>query len=289
MSASAMAEPSCAPPPANPVPAQRPLPPRTCDTHLHVFGPQAHYPLVANRNYTPHVCSLDDYRRVMRAIGIERAVLVQPSVYRTDNSALLDALKEGGAAFRGVAVPAPDVSDAQLEDMHALGVRGIRLNLVNPSVLSVDDAVRLCARTASLGWHLQVLLRLDAQGMAQLFALIERVDVPLVIDHAGLVAPGADLQPLLDLIERHGCWVKLTAPYRTSREPHPHADLAPLAHALSQRIPNRLLWGTDWPHTEQTLSTTEPGALADLLRQWVPDDAALQGICVDNPSRLYGF
>lgn len=289
MSASGPAAPDCAAPPAQPVAPRQQLPHGSCDTHVHVFGPQSRYPLDARRGYTPHVCTLDDYRRVMHALGIERAVLVQPSVYGTDNRALLDALRAGGAAFRGVVVPAADISDAELRDMHALGVRGVRLNLVNPQVLGVDDAVRLCARVAPLGWHLQLQLGLGPEGVTALRALAPRIDVPLVIDHAGRVPPGADAQPLLDLLGSGNCWVKLSAPYRSSARPFPHEDVTPLMAALVAARPDRLLWASDWPHTEQLVATPHAGALVDLLYRWIPDPATLRRICVDNPARLYGF
>jgi predicted TIM-barrel fold metal-dependent hydrolase len=146
--------PDCAAPPAKPRAARERLPARTCDTHLHVLGDPALYPLWPGRGYTPHPCSLAQYGELMRALGVERAVLVQPSVYGTDNRALLDALEAGGPAFRGVVVPSPLVDDETLTRMDNLGVRGFRLNLVNPAVLSVDQAVMLAHRVADRGWHI---------------------------------------------------------------------------------------------------------------------------------------
>ena len=293
MNAPGPARPDCAAPPADPAAPRRPLPPDACDSHVHVFGPQADYPLDGRRDYTPHVCTLDDYRRVMRALGLARAVLIQPSVYGVDNRALLDALDAGGDALRGVAVPPPELGDAGLRDMHARGVRGIRLNLVNPQVLAEDDAVRLCRRAAGLGldWHLQVQLRLQRGPGAvdALRALARRAAVPLVLDHMGRPEPDAHAGALLDFFATGACWIKLSAPYRSSRLPYPHADLAPLARALAGARPDRLLWGSDWPHTEQAAGTPRAADLADLLHDWIPDAAALRATCVDNPARLYGF
>ena len=181
------------------------LPAGTCDCHLHVFGDRARYPLDARRSYTPHVATLEEHRAVMAACGIERAVLVQPSVYGTDNSCMLDALRDAageGDAYRGVAVPDAAASDEELLAMDALGVRGIRLNVVNPQVLAVDDGIALCTRMRSQGWHLQVHLMLARDGATTLARLADRVDVPIVVDHFGRPqAVSALPQLLLDLVD----------------------------------------------------------------------------------------
>jgi predicted TIM-barrel fold metal-dependent hydrolase len=268
-----------------------PLPPGTCDTHMHVFGEQARYPLDARRNYTPHVCMLAQYRVVMALCGIERAVLVQPSVYGTDNSLLLDALREGGSVFRGVAVPRPEASERDLEAMHAAGVRGVRLNLVNPAVLGIDEALALSERMAAFGWHLQVQVALDtARGEAALRQIAGCVRVPLVVDHMGRPAPSRAPRVLLELLATGHGWVKLSAPYRISRRPAPaHADLLPLVQSLVAANSEQLLWASDWPHSERTQSTPYDADLVDLLPAWVPDAATRRRICVDNPARLYGY
>lgn len=283
------AKPDCTAPPATVASAAQPLPAGTCDAHVHVFGPQARYPLAAGRNYTPHVCTLADYRKVMSALGIGRAVLVQPSVYGTDNSALLDALREGGPAFRGIAVPAGGTSDAQLRQMHALGVRGIRLNLVNPQMLGIDEALALCERVESMGWHLQVQLDLARGGGAALKALCASTTLPVVVDHMGRMAPQAGAHVLFDLLAAGRCWVKLSAPYRLSAEPAPHEDLSELVRALVRANPAQLLWGTDWPHTEQRSRTPDAASLAAMLRAWLPDAQMLARVCVANPASLYDY
>jgi predicted TIM-barrel fold metal-dependent hydrolase len=289
MNAAVGAAPDCLPPPAHASRAAVPLPTGTCDAHLHVFGPQTSFPLSPGRNYTPHVCTLAAYRAVMQALGIARAVLVQPSVYGTDNSAMLDALRAGGPAFRGVAVPPADASDDVLARMHALGVRGIRLNLVNPQVLGVDDALALCRRMAAHGWHLQVQLDLARGGDDALRALCAGTEMPVVVDHMGRLAPDTRQHLLLDLLAQGRCWVKLSAPYRVSGLPAPHADLVPLVAALVAANPRHVVWGSDWPHTEQQTSMPDASALAALLRRWLPDEALLRQICVHNPARLYDF
>jgi len=186
------AAPDCDPPPREPAPAALPLPPGTCDAHFHVFGAQDRYPMDPRRNDTPHTASLDDYRRVMRAVGIERGVIVQPSVYGTDNRATLDALRAGGDRFRAIVVPPADVSDAELARWHALGVRGVRLNLQTPQMLGVDDALSIAHRMAAVGWHLQVFLDLQ-RDLGALRALCDRARVPVVVDHMGRRDPGQRL------------------------------------------------------------------------------------------------
>jgi len=287
------AAPDCAPPQrARRAPRAR-LPEGTCDCHFHVFGERARYPLDPRRNYTPHVATLADHRAVMAACGLSRAVLVQPSVYGTDNACLLDALgeaaKEGGA-YRGIVVPDAAASDEELLAMDALGVRGVRLNVVNPQMLAIDDAIALCARMRSRDWHLQVHLMLAGDGAATLARLADRVDVPIVVDHFGRPAAGAALpQLLLDLVASGRVWVKLSAAYRIVRPDRAQADLQPLVDALVAANPARLVWGSDWPHTELQTATPHDADLVDLLVATLPDEATLRRVCVDNPASLYGF
>jgi predicted TIM-barrel fold metal-dependent hydrolase len=288
MSATSPAAPDCDPPPQHPAAASHKLPSGTCDTHFHVFGPQSHYPMDPRRNYTPHECSLDAYREVMRAIGIERGVIVQPSVYGTDNRATLDALRAGGANFRAIAVLAPTVSDDELAQMHELGVRGLRLNLVNPQMVSLADSLAILRRMAGQGWHLQVQMELGKTPDA-LDALCEQVDVPIVVDHMGKLPPSTRAHPLMGRLKDASCWVKLSAPYRVSAQPLPHANLTPLVRALADANPQRVLWGSDWPHTELHHGTPAAASLAALVHDWFPDEALRRQICVTNPAQLYGF
>jgi len=280
--------PDCDPPLRDPSPAARPLPSGSCDTHFHVFGPAARYPMDPRRGYTPHEAGLDDYRRVMRALGIERGVIVQPSVYGTDNRATLDALRAGGEAFRAIVVPAADIGDDELAQMHELGVRGIRLNLLNRQMVGVDAALAVLARMAGRGWHLQVLTDLGRDPDA-LGRLCEQAGVPVVVDHMGKLAPSTRRHPLMDRLADGSCWVKLSAPYRVSAEASPHDDLTGLARALAEANPERVVWGSDWPHTELHEGTPSAASLAALVHRWFPDEALCRQICVTNPARLYGF
>jgi predicted TIM-barrel fold metal-dependent hydrolase len=288
------APPDCAPPQSVATAPRTRLPEGSCDCHFHVFGDRGRYPLEARRNYTPHVATLADHAVVMAACGLDRAVVVQPSVYGTDNACLLDALRAAataGDALRGVVVPDAATTDEELFAMDALGVRGIRLNVVNPQMLAVDDGLALCARMRSRGWHLQVHLQFATDGLARLADLAGRTEMPIVVDHFGRPAPGAALPSLLlDLVASGRVWVKLSAPYRISARAAPgYDDIAPLVAALVAANPERVLWGSDWPHTELQVGTPNDADLVDLLASWLPEAATLHRVCVDNPAALYSF
>jgi predicted TIM-barrel fold metal-dependent hydrolase len=224
----------------------------------------------------------------MRAAGIERGVIVQPSVYGTDNRATLDALRSGGPAFRAVAVVAADITDNELEAMNALGVRGLRLNLVNPQMVKLEDVLAILRRTAAWNWHLQVQLDL-ARDPDALGPLCDRAGLAVVVDHMGKVVPSTRNHPLMTMLATGVCWVKLSAPYRVSKQPAPHDDLTGLVRAFADANPARLLWGSDWPHTELHQGTPSAASLAALVHTWFPDEALRTQVCVTNPARLYGY
>lgn len=282
------AAPDCAPPSTILLAPRERLPKLACDTHLHVFGDPARYPLSPKRGYTPHPCSLGQYRALMPVLGVERAVLVQPSVYGTDNSAMLDALEEAGPGFRGVAVPRPDIDDASLHRLHAAGVRGFRLNVVNPSVLSVEDAVEISHRVAGLGWHMDLQMDLGANGCSALLALAQRVPIPLVINHLGRAYASGAPRELISLLERGRCWIKLSAPYRFPGVDRRDEKLEQLVGTLVSANPARILWGSDWPHTEQK-ETAHAANWIDRLHEWLPGAALRQQVFVINPSALYSY
>lgn len=284
------APPACLPPRVPRVGGARLLPAGTCDTHMHVFGPVERFPLSPKRGYTPVPVTLDDYENVMQALGIDRAVVVQPSVYGTDNAALLDALARWPDRLRGIAVVDPGVSTATLEALHDEGVRGIRINRRNPGGLTLNDAEQLARRIAPLGWHLQLQVEL-ARGV-ELADLAARCPVPLVLDHFGFLDPRWPLDDphfgaVLRLLETGGLWVKMSAPYRLSHEGHPYGDLRPFMTALLSHRPDRLLWATDWPHTELSADMPDDVDLAHQLDLLAP--GLRRQVLVDNPARLYDF
>ena len=268
------------------------MPRGACDCHAHLFGPQAKYAYAANRRYTPPDATADDYIKMLRSIGVDRAVLVQPSVYMTDNTVILDALAENKFAFRAVAVVNDEVSDAELARMHKLGVRGLRLNLRNSNGAPGDLAPRLAARIAPMGWHLQ--FRINAEDFTAIGPMLRTLPVDYIIDHMGQVpiaegVNGVAFRAILDLTQSGRCWVKLSAPMRMSALDVPYRDVTPMVHALVAAAPERMVWASDWPHTTLTSAMPNDGDLVDLLPEWIPDAVTRQKILVDNPARLYGF
>jgi len=228
---------------------------------------------------------------MLRTIGCERAVLVQPSVYGTDNSMIANAIKSGTFPLRGVAVVSGGIADRALEDLHAAGFRGIRFNTASATKgLEFEDAPRLAERIKPLGWHLQFYLNFTPEIGEQL----ARLRVNVVIDHFGRVPTSGGLdspafRALLELLRRDHVWAKLMGPYFVSDAFARYPDLVPFAQAMVNAAPDRILWGTDWPHPSAREKMPNDGDLADLLAEWVPDEAQRKRILVDNPQRLYGF
>jgi predicted TIM-barrel fold metal-dependent hydrolase len=269
------------------------VPPGACDTHAHVFGPLDRYPLIDDRTYTPPEAPLSAYRRLLNILGVERAVLVQPSVYGTDNSAMLDALTAAGDAFRGIAVVDYGVSDKQLRALHRVGVRGIRVNLLYKGGISLTMLGRLADKIKGLGWHIQLLI--DVSDCPEFWRIADKLPVDVVIDHMGHMAAskGVDdpgFRSLLSLVAEGKAWVKLSGPYRMTARGHtPYADVAGLARALIETAPDRMVWASDWPHPFVQIAMPNDGELLDMLAMWAPDPATRAKILVDNPAKLYGF
>ncbi|MDN3516288.1 amidohydrolase family protein [Aquisalimonas lutea] len=284
-------------PHARPSQPAEPLPSGACDSHAHVFGPTGRSPLVPNREYSPAPASLADYQALLAHLGFDRAVLVQPSVYGTDNSHMLDCLERkdatGTGAFRGIAVVDDTVTDTALEAMDAVGVRGIRVNVVFGGGVDFDVLADLGARIAPFGWHVQCFV--DLSRLPDFADRAARLPVPVVVDHMGHfpVRHGPDLPAFRDLVSlvREGrAWVKLTGPNRISGAEHPpFDDVRRLVDPLVEANPEQLLFGTDWPHVKLPTPVPDDGALIDAFFRWVPDAAIRQKILVDNPGRLYGF
>jgi 2-pyrone-4,6-dicarboxylate lactonase len=290
--------PVCAPPdPATRAPKIK-FPPLACDCHAHICGPQAVYEYIPERIYSPPDALLADYRRLLGALGCERAVLVQPSFYGTDNSAMLAAMKEAGSAFRGVAVVADDATPRDLEEMHAAGIRGARLNIVDlregKGRLPVERIERLAERIKPFGWHIEFLMHVDE--FPDLDRMLEKLPVDVVFGHLGYVRSEkgtavSGFQALLRLLRGGRAWVKFTGPYRISSLALPHADTIEFAHMLIAAAPDRVVWGSDWPHvmTKWAIPMPNDGALADLLLDWISDPALRNRVLADNPAALYGW
>jgi predicted TIM-barrel fold metal-dependent hydrolase len=269
-------------------------PPGACDAHCHVFGPPERFPYAEGRPYTPsEPAPRERLARLHAHLGLARAVIVQATPHGTDNAAMLDAIAASGGAYRGVALVAPDITDGGLEALHAGGVRAARFNFVKHLGGAPDPAYfdRTVQRVKALGWHVE--LHFDAQDIGTYADLLKRMPVPYVIDHMGRVksAGGLDqpaLRSLLALLADERCHVKISGAERVSSLGHrPFDDAVPIARAIVAAAPDRVIWGTDWPHPNVPKDMPDDGELVDLFARIV-DDPALQGkILVDNPTRLY--
>jgi 2-pyrone-4,6-dicarboxylate lactonase len=270
------------------------FPARSCDCHAHIFGPQSRYAYIDGRRYTPDDALLQEFR-VMHAIhGIDRAVLVQPSVYGTDNTAMLDALSEAGPEFRGIAMVAESITDAELAHFHGRGVRGLRTQIKRDGSgkpLDLGGIRRMADRIRPLGWHVEI--HVDVGDMQDVEAFFSDFPVNVVIEHMGhmptsrgVEAPG--FKSLLRLISGEIGWVKLSGPYINSALPPPYRDVRPFVEALLAAASSKAVWGTNWPHPHRD-PIPDDRLLCNLVSDWFPTDELRQRILVDNPERLYDF
>ena len=286
------------------------VPAGACDCHVHVFDP-AKFPYAEKRVYTPPSGTLEELEALHKSMHIGRVVVVQPSVYAANNSATLDAIRRmGPARARGVAVIDKSTSAGAIDEMHAAGVRGVRLNL-NTNVAGKFDAAGAKAlfdatakQLEGRGWHVQFYTGLD--NIAGLKEHLTQLPFPVVFDHFGRARAEAGVgQPhfdaLLDLVKNGHVYVKISAAYRCSKKAPDYADVTPLAQALVNANPDRVVWGSDWPHPDSDAGRGKPlseiaqpfpiddGLVFNQLAKWVPDEATRKKILVDNPARLYGF
>jgi predicted TIM-barrel fold metal-dependent hydrolase len=290
--------PTC-PAPREPTRPKIPPPPRACDTHAHVFGPAARFPYAADRSYTPPDAALAKYLGMLDTLGFARGVLVQGSAHGRDNAAMLDALARHPGRLRGVAVADADADPAELRRWHALGVRGLRFNhFFRGGALHYSGGVPLAAAhalapiMAELGWHLQ--LWIDVKDLPDTAPVLKALAVPVVIDHMGRTDAGAGtatsgFQSLLRLVGDGGCWVKVSGAHRLSGRAPDYDDARPFHEALLRANPDRLVWGSDWPHPRMEGEMPDAGHLFDLFCAWTPDAATRARILVANPAALYGF
>ncbi|MBI3512777.1 MAG: amidohydrolase family protein [Proteobacteria bacterium] len=284
------------------------VPPGACDCHTHVFGEPMRFPFAKKRTYTPPQASVAELVTLQRGLRLDRVVIVQPSVYGTDNSCTLDGMRRLGARARGVAVIDPATSEAELDVMARTGMRGVRLNLATAGETDPDAArsrlAALATRLKPRGWHVQIYTQLSV--IAALQNQIAAAPVPVVIDHFG--GARGELGPdqpgfaaLLALVRGGNVYVKLSGSYRSSERAPDYPDMAALARALIEAGPDRMVWGSDWPHPDSPhgpdgnphaitpFHVIDDGALLNQLAAWAPDPAQRRKILVDNPARLYGF
>lgn len=267
------------------------LPPGSCDAHCHVFGPAVKFPYAPNRRYTPADAPKDTLAALHAHLGIDRAVIVQASCHGTDNAAMLDCIASDRERYRGVAIVDDGFTDKDFDALDRGGVRGLRFNFVKHLGGAPDIAVfrRVVDRIKGRGWHL--VLHVDAPGIIPLSDMMRKLPLRFIIDHMGRVpsAAGVDQPPLRALIELarlESCWIKVCGSERISMPPY--AAAVPIARALVEAAPTRVLWGTDFPHPNATHEADEAD-LVDLVPQFAPDALAQKRLLVDNPARLYGF
>ena len=268
-----------------------------CDCHAHICGPATLYPYSSKRIYTPPDALLTQYRTLLNHLGIERAVLVQPSIYADDNRALFAALKVDPLHLRGVAVVNWEISEQALEKMHHAGVRGVRCNIVDlaeaKGVLPIMNLRYLADKIAPLGWHIELLMHVNQ--FPDLDQTLRNFPVPVVLGHLGYLKTSLGIkdpgfQGLLSLLREERAWVKLTGPYRiSSQDRPPYSDTNPFAEALLRANSNQIVWGSDWPHVMVNGFMPNDADLLDLLSTWVPEPALRKQILSINPARLYQF
>ncbi len=265
-------------------------PVNACDCHMHIYN--SRFPVAANATLRPPDALVPDYKLLQKRIGTTRNVVVTPSTYGTDNSVTLDAIAKIGSTARGVAVVDTGVTDAELKRLNRLGVRGIRFNLVQTGATTVEMFEPLSKRIHDLGWHVQ--LNLKPELLVQIEELLLRSPSPLVFDHlahipreVGVEHPS--LKTMRKLLDKGHTWVKLSGAYQDTMVGAPtYADATPIAQAYVKAAPDRMVWGSDWPHPTEK-DKPDDAVLFDLLLEWVPDEGMRNRILVQNPEVLYGF
>jgi 2-pyrone-4,6-dicarboxylate lactonase len=285
---------SCMPPDPNTRTPEFKMPPKSCDTHCHVFGPAHKFPYSADTTYIPPDAPREKLKELHDKLGVERVVIVQASCHGTDNSAMLDAIAHNKKTYRGVCMASDDYTDKDFEDLHEGGVRGIRFNFVQHlgGKPDIENMKKVVKRVKALGWHL--VIHVDAQDLITFEDLFASFDLPKVIDHMGRVPTSGGIrqkpfQILLDFMKREDFWVKVCGSERISAGGPPFYDAVPYAMALIDVAPDRILWGTDWPHPNISKHMPNDGDLVDLVPLFARDKTLQKKVLVDNPQRLYGF
>ena len=268
------------------------MPADACDCHHHIYDSK--FPIAPSATLKPGDAKAADYQALQKRIGTTRSVVVQPSTYGTDNSCTLDGMAQLGPASRGVAVVDTSVTDAELQRLNGLGIRGIRFNLVQAGATTVDMLEPLSKRVADLGWHVQI--HQTGDGIVKMEEVLQKVAAPIVFDHMGRIPKdvGVDhpaYSVISRLIDKGRTWVKISgADMDTKVGPPTYADSTKLAQAFVKLAPQRMVWGSDWPHpTMKDDDKPNDATLIDLLAEWAPDPETRRRILVENPAELYGY
>jgi 2-pyrone-4,6-dicarboxylate lactonase len=287
--------PTCKAPDPNTRRPQYQPPAGACDAHCHIFGPAERYPYAEDRTYTPPDAPLSRFRELQSTLRLTRAVLVNASCHGRDNRVIVDAIAQSGGKYRGVANADGSFTEREFRALHAQGFRGVRFNFVKHlgGVPDMDEFRTVLARIQPLGWHLD--LHFDAGDLLQFDVLLGSLPVPFIIDHMGRVPTNQGLEqaPFVQLLKllrsNPRCWVKISGSERISSSGPPFTDAVPFAQALIATAPERILWGTDWPHPNISRHMPNDGDLVDLIPLMMPDRSMQQQVLVHNPHRLYQF
>jgi len=286
--------PTIAPPDPNPKKPRITLPPLSCDSHFHVFGPHSKFPYAANRPFTPTDAPKEDLFRLHEFLGIQRGVFVQSTCHGTDNRVLVDLLAAGKGRYRGAALLDPTVSDAEVERLDDAGVRGVRLHFLTGHLgppKPREDMLWIIEKVAPYGWHIE--MHVGGNNVIDLYEFITTIEAPVVIDHIGRFdiedgGNSAGFNALRRLLDRGNVWVKLSGVDRLSRQPPLFRDAVAFARILADAAPERVLWGTDWPHPNHH-QVPDDGILVDLIAEIAPNETSRRRLLVDNPATLFGF
>ena len=267
------------------------VPPGACDTHMHIYDAKAP---AAPGTFMPGHFPVEDYRAMQKRLGLERVVIVQANAYADDNSVALNSIRRLGKSAKGVAVVKPGVADAELERLTKGGICAVRIMTLHGGMLGFDVMDALMARVHPFGWHANI--QLDGRELPKVEAQIKRLPGKFVIDHTGKFLEPVDVssdafKSLVRLVDTGRCWVKLSAPYETSKTGAPqYEDVSKLARTLVKHAPERMLWASNWPHpSARKPAPPDDAALLELLADWAPGEADRKRILVDNPAELYGF
>jgi len=266
-------------------------PANAVDCHHHIYD--SRFPADPKAVLRPPDALVEDYRRLQQRIGTTRSVIVQPSTYGTDNRCTLAALAALGSSSRAIAVVTPEVADAELKRLNGLGVKGLRFNLAQAGATTPDMIEPLARRITALGWHVQV--NAPPENLVEILPILERLPCPVVFDHlAHIPVDQGPSHPLfarvVKMLDARKAWVKVSAAYIDSKTGGPtYADTSAIARAYVKAAPDRLVWGSDWPHPTAQDNKPDDAVLFDLLLDWAPDERVRHRILVENPAALYGF
>lgn len=286
--------PTIAPPDPNPRKPRIALPPLACDSHFHVFGPHSTFPYAPDRPFTPTDAPKEDLFRLHEFLGFQRGVFVHSTCHGSDHAVLVDMLAAGKGRYRGVALIRPTTPPAEVDRLDDAGVRGVRLHFFASHLgppMSRDDMRKVIELVSPYGWH--IAMHMGGHGIRENYEFITSIDAAVVIDHIGRIDVGEGLRGqtftvLRRLLDRGNIWVKLSGTDRISKQAYPYADAVPFARDLATHAPERVVWGTDWPHPNHN-AVPNDGDLVDLIAEIAPDARTRRLMLVDNPAKLFGF